>query len=91
MKKNIISHRHNDDTGLCDFVIGQFIEDGVRVVVEVLQLLHDVVQLHHGPQGLSVHGAVDWRRVELQHGVVLAQRLLHKLKDRGAVGEGETS
>lgn len=87
MKERILKrcprpHRDDDDAGLSDDVLGELVEAGVGVVVEVLQLLHHVVQVQERPQGLSVQRGVDRRRVELQDGVVLTQRLLDKLRQR---------
>lgn len=75
-------HRHDDDAGLGDDVLGQLVEGGVGVVGEALQDLHDVVQLDDGAQRLDVAGAVYRRRVELQDAVVLAQSVLDKLRGR---------
>lgn len=72
-------HSHDDDAGLGDDVLGEFVECGVGVVVEVLQLLHHVVQQENRPERLTV-AAVHRRGIKLEDCVVLTQSLLDKLR-----------
>lgn len=73
-------HRDDDDAGLGDDVLLQLVEGGVGVVGEAPQLLHHVVQVEEGPQGLQAAGAVDGGGVEAQQRVVLLHPLLDKLR-----------
>lgn len=81
VKITVCPHSHDDDARLCDDVLGEFVEGGVRVIVEALQLLHHVVQLENRPERLAVEAGVHGRRVKLEDGVVLTQSLLHKLRE----------
>lgn len=71
------THRDNNDAGLRDDLLHQVIEDGVRVVIEGLQILLPVVQLDVRSHGL-VEGAVHCRRFELDHRVVFLMGLLRE-------------
>lgn len=81
--KTIRPHRHDDDAGLSDHVLGELVEGGVGVIVEALQLLLHVVQLEERTERLAVEGAVHRRRVELEDGVVLVQSRLDELRETG--------
>lgn len=48
----------DDDAGFSDDILGQWVECRVELIVKVLELFHDVVQLHHCPERLNVHTAV---------------------------------
>lgn len=69
-------HPDNNDASLGDDVLGQVVEDGVRVVIKGLQLLHPVVQLDVRSHVL-VEGAVHCWRSELDHRVIFLMGLLN--------------
>lgn len=70
------THSDDDDAGLSDDLLGQLVEDGVRVVVEGLQLLHPVVQQDVRFKAL-VQGAVHRWRPKLDYRVVLLVGVLN--------------
>lgn len=70
------THSDDNDAGLGDDFLHQVVEDGVRVVIKRLQLLHPVVQLDVRSYVL-VEGAVHCWRSELDHRVIFLMGLLN--------------
>lgn len=75
------THRDDDDAGLGDDLLHQVEEDGVRVVIKGLQLLHPVVQVDVGCHVL-VEGAVHRWGSELDHRVIFLVGLLNRRRFR---------
>ncbi len=69
------THSDTDDAGLCDDLLGQLVEDGVRVVFKGLKFLYPVVQMDVRFK-LLVQGVVYCWRPKLDDRVVLLVGIL---------------
>lgn len=78
------THGDNDDAGLRENFLRQLVKDGVRVVVEVPQVLLPVVQLDVRP-GNPTQRVVDRRRAELDDRVVLLVSNLAPRRHEGII------
>lgn len=74
------THSDDDDAGLSDDLLGQVVEDGVRVVIEGLQFLHPVVQMEVRSKVLVRGTAYCWR-MKLHDCVVFLVGVLNESKE----------
>lgn len=74
------THSDDDNAGLSDDLLGQVIEDRVRVVIEGRQFLFPVVQMNANPK-LLVQGTVYSWRLKLDYCVVSVVGILIEWKE----------